>query len=365
MPGPEFTPALFAASAGIESASRNSRFAVSLLFHATVVFLLPVIAPRAALHSVLFAPRTTPLVAPVEPPVTPAPVQAARRAPIQAPVGHTEARLFVPPKPARAPQPRPGLRESPPVIRSAEVPTAPASLAPVLPAAPSPSAPAVRTNVFAEAPAKASPPFSVPQRAQSAGFDQVAKLVVPATPRGHSDAASGFDQGSPARSAVTGTPALQTGAFAAAGIASSTVARAGSGHPGAAGFDQLPGQPKAAPLEAVRRAGFDAATPAAAPKTAQSASAPARITPVEVLDKPKPAYTEEARRRNIQGTVLLDVVFTAAGQVRVLGILRPLGHGLDDAAIDAARRIRFKPAVQAGVPVDQRATLRIVFEMTQ
>ena len=54
---------------------------------------------------------------------------------------------------------------------------------------------------------------------------------------------------------------------------------------------------------------------------------------VEILSKPKPAYTEEARARRVEGEVLLQVLFAASGQVRVIATVRGLGYMLDtDAA---------------------------------
>jgi TonB family protein len=47
----------------------------------------------------------------------------------------------------------------------------------------------------------------------------------------------------------------------------------------------------------------------------------------------------------------------------VLGVTRGLGYGLDEAAIAAARQIRFKPAQQDGHAVDSTATVHIVFEL--
>jgi TonB family protein len=98
-----------------------------------------------------------------------------------------------------------------------------------------------------------------------------------------------------------------------------------------------------------------------APKVRQTAAA--RTLPVEILFKPKPAYTDEARRQRIEGEVLLKVAFSASGQVEVLGVTRGLGYGLDEAAIAAARQIRFKPAQQDGHAVDSTATVHIVFEL--
>lgn len=85
--------------------------------------------------------------------------------------------------------------------------------------------------------------------------------------------------------------------------------------------------------------------------------------PVEILSKPKPAYTEEAQKLHVEGEVELEVVFTADGRIRVLRVVRGLGHGLDEAAVAAASQIRFQPARRDGVPVDHQAVLRVVFQL--
>jgi len=87
--------------------------------------------------------------------------------------------------------------------------------------------------------------------------------------------------------------------------------------------------------------------------------------PVEILFKPTPEYTDEARAARIEGTVTLELEFTAAGEVRVLRVVRGLNHGLDEAAQRAALRIRFKPAQSAdGRAVDSRATVQITFRLS-
>jgi len=87
------------------------------------------------------------------------------------------------------------------------------------------------------------------------------------------------------------------------------------------------------------------------------------VRPVEVLSKPKPVYSDEARRLQIEGEVLLEVVFSAAGQVHILRIVRGLGHGLDENAIAAAEAIRFRPAERALVATDSTAIVHIVFQL--
>ncbi len=113
----------------------------------------------------------------------------------------------------------------------------------------------------------------------------------------------------------------------------------------------------------VHAGGFgDIATQPSSPQQRVVVSAPA-TTRVEILSKPKPVYTEEARRLGLQGEVLVQVLFGANGQAHVLGVVRGLGHGLDEAAVNASNQIRFKPAQQNGRPVDSTAVVHVVFEL--
>jgi protein TonB len=115
------------------------------------------------------------------------------------------------------------------------------------------------------------------------------------------------------------------------------------------------------PHGAVREGGFDEKA-AAAPRVKQTAVV-SNSKPVEILFKPKPAYSDEGRSKKIEGEVLLRVVFTASGEVKVERVERGLGYGLDESAEAAARQIRFHPAQQNGEPVDSTAIVHIVFEL--
>jgi TonB family protein len=77
----------------------------------------------------------------------------------------------------------------------------------------------------------------------------------------------------------------------------------------------------------------------------------------------KAKYTEEARQMNVQGTVTLSAVFGADGQLRDIRVVRGLPAGLTEKAIEAARNIRFRPAVKNGVPVATRMTLEFNFAL--
>jgi TonB family protein len=105
----------------------------------------------------------------------------------------------------------------------------------------------------------------------------------------------------------------------------------------------------------------DAAAPAQ--ERAKRTAAQSNDKPVEVLFKPRPAYTQEALAKRIEGEVLLQVVFTASGNVEVGRIVKGLGYGLDASAETAAREIRFHPAERDGQPVDSSAIVHIVFEL--
>lgn len=86
-------------------------------------------------------------------------------------------------------------------------------------------------------------------------------------------------------------------------------------------------------------------------------------TKARVLAKPEPRYPEEARRAQIRGTVVLRVVFSADGIIRHILIIRGLPFGLTEAAIAAARGIRFTPATIDGVPVSMFVQVEYNFNL--
>jgi TonB family protein len=102
-----------------------------------------------------------------------------------------------------------------------------------------------------------------------------------------------------------------------------------------------------------------AAPVAAAPKMV---AAPVSTT-LEVISKPPPQYTNEARQLKVQGDVVLRVTFLATGQVVVQGVVHGLGHGLDEEARRVAQQIRFRPATRDGRPVDLTTTITITFQL--
>ena len=114
----------------------------------------------------------------------------------------------------------------------------------------------------------------------------------------------------------------------------------------------------------IRPSGFGDAdvVPTPQPK-AKLADPVVKTLPAEITYKPRPVYTDEGRKLKIEGEVLLDVVFSAEGQIRIVKVMHGLGHGLDESAVRAAEKIQFKPALRDGHPTDSEAVLHIEFQL--
>lgn len=82
-----------------------------------------------------------------------------------------------------------------------------------------------------------------------------------------------------------------------------------------------------------------------------------------LLSKPEPKYTEEARRNQITGTVMLRAVFASSGDVVQIRALSSLPFGLTERAIAAAREIKFVPATKDGRPVSVFMQLEYNFNL--
>jgi len=113
----------------------------------------------------------------------------------------------------------------------------------------------------------------------------------------------------------------------------------------------------------IANAAFGDTTVETGSRTASRRTVSAALTPVEIISKPRPAYTDEARAKRIEGEVLLEMQFSATGEARVLRIVRGLGHGLDETALAAANGIKFRPATRDGSAVDSAAIVHIVFQL--
>jgi TonB family protein len=82
-----------------------------------------------------------------------------------------------------------------------------------------------------------------------------------------------------------------------------------------------------------------------------------------LISKPEPQYTEEARKNQITGTVVLKVVFASNGSVTNIRTVSGLPNGLTERAIAAARNIKFRPATKDGHPVSMWMQLEYNFNL--
>jgi TonB family protein len=256
------------------------------------------------------------------------------------PVPIEQPKLVVP---KDLPKPKPQVVEKvqPPVVRpNIEAPKLPP--APVIPKV-------VATGSFgSSAPATVNAPI---QKVQTGGFGDPAGLPGEGKKgaRLTANAVGSFD--------LPQGPGKGNGTGGAKGI-QGTVASAGFGN----GIAQ-PVQGSGRGNGQVQTAGFGSQQVASnTGKHLQENSGPP-TTSVEILDKPKPVYTDEARKLKLEGEVLLEVNFRANGELTVNRVLRGLGHGLDEAAVNAAGKIKFKPALRNGTPVDSTAVVHVLFQL--
>lgn len=277
------------------------------------------------------ASRPEPLPIPVEP--APRPTPAPARPQVARPV---------PPRPAPP-------RESPVELASyaPRVEPRPAPIAP--PRQPAPPRPQVRSAGFGESAPATAAAKPATREIRTAGFGVAeAQTVAPAAPTHRaSGRIGGFE-------VLSDVPAARPGAAPRGRVAST-----GFDVPAS---DAAPG-PAASAGGSVSTGSFGDTIAVTAPTRRAERPVASPETPVEILSKPKPNYTTEARERRVEGEVVLEVVFGAGGQMRVVRVVRGLGYGLDEAAAEAARQITFEPARRSGTPVDHTATLRIVFQL--
>jgi TonB family protein len=87
------------------------------------------------------------------------------------------------------------------------------------------------------------------------------------------------------------------------------------------------------------------------------------VLPPRLLKEVRADYTDEARRANVSGEVLLEIVVRRDGSVGDVRIMQRLGSGLDQRAVQAVRQWRFAPATLKGVPVDVIVEVGVEFKL--
>src|SRR5215813_7935632 len=83
----------------------------------------------------------------------------------------------------------------------------------------------------------------------------------------------------------------------------------------------------------------------------------------KLLYREKARFTDKARDEGVQGTVVLQVVFNVNESITDIKVIRGLPYGLTENAIDAAKKIKFTPAMKDGTPVSVRGSLEFAFNL--
>jgi TonB family protein len=331
---------------------RWDRFLTGLAIDVASVLLLIGVGP----HLTTAIPRrpsannySVTLIAPITLPAPPviaissqpvAPQLAKAETPKAAPSPAVDVK---PPKLPQSPQPSP----------KPELPKLAASVPPVIPVKPSPTA-EIKTNVFAAEKSDAPTVHRPAREVQTGGF-------------GDPNGVSG--QGDPKRGTVTvaslGSFELPSGPGRGNGTGGS---HGVSGTVRAAGFGDgvaAPGPHGRGDRSTVVASGFGDAVAQGGGAVPEQVQKKPELQPVEIVYKPRPAYTPEALRQRVEGEVLLEVVFTASGSLHINRVVKGLGYGLDDKALAAAQRIQFRPARRDGQPYDCAALVHIIFELAE
>ena len=87
------------------------------------------------------------------------------------------------------------------------------------------------------------------------------------------------------------------------------------------------------------------------------------VTLPQLIYTVEPEFTDEARKARYQGAVTLRVVVGADGFVRQVELVRGLGFGLDERAIEAVKQWRFRPGTKNGRPVNVEAAVEVTFRL--
>jgi TonB family protein len=81
------------------------------------------------------------------------------------------------------------------------------------------------------------------------------------------------------------------------------------------------------------------------------------------IKTPPAKYTPEAREKHIEGACLMSVIVDSDGSPQNPKVVRPLGYGLDEAALTAVKKYRFKPAMKNGHPVATQIMIEVKFKL--
>lgn len=88
-----------------------------------------------------------------------------------------------------------------------------------------------------------------------------------------------------------------------------------------------------------------------------------RATLPKIVSTVDPEYTPEAKRKKIQGVVLLSLRVEPDGSIDDVKVVRSLGYGLDEKAVEAVRKWKFQPATRDDVPIETKLNVEVLFRI--
>lgn len=87
------------------------------------------------------------------------------------------------------------------------------------------------------------------------------------------------------------------------------------------------------------------------------------VTGPKLIYRVDPEYSEEARKARFEGVVILEAIVRRDGGVDLVRVIRSVGLGLDECAVDAVKKWRFRPATKNGAPVDMPLKVEVSFNI--
>jgi protein TonB len=87
------------------------------------------------------------------------------------------------------------------------------------------------------------------------------------------------------------------------------------------------------------------------------------VSAPEVIFKVEPEFSEEARKAKFMGVVTVNLIVDTAGRAQNVRVIRGVGMGLDQKALEAVRQYRFKPAMENGHPVPVQVNVEVQFQI--
>ena len=87
------------------------------------------------------------------------------------------------------------------------------------------------------------------------------------------------------------------------------------------------------------------------------------VTPPRAIYRPLPEFSDQARKKKIQGVVVLSLIVTVDGTVRDVKVVKGLGYGLDEKAVQAVSQWKFEPALKDGEPIEKEIKVETDFRL--